>query len=62
MTLVTCILLKGFTGLGLLGISLLAAWIMRGMAKKFLGGVTGDVLGATCEIVEVGVLAGCLMF
>ena len=62
VTLVTCILLKGFTGLGLLGISLLAAWIIRGMAKKLLGGVTGDVLGATCEIVEAGVLAGCLMF
>jgi cobalamin synthase len=30
--------------------------------KKTLGGVTGDVLGAANEVVEVAVLLGALLF
>lgn len=37
-------------------------WLMSRYFKKTLGGVTGDVLGAANEVVEVAVLLGALLF
>ena len=37
-------------------------WLLSRYFKKTLGGVTGDVLGAANEVVEVAVLVGALLF
>ncbi|HHE64662.1 MAG TPA: adenosylcobinamide-GDP ribazoletransferase [Bacteroidetes bacterium] len=49
--------------LGIIPISfmLLIIWLISSQAKKRLGGVTGDVYGASVELVEVSVLLGILI-
>ena len=50
-------------GLIILGAAMLPAFWLRFKASKALGGVTGDVLGASCELGEVcGWLAAVVMF
>jgi adenosylcobinamide-GDP ribazoletransferase len=50
-------------GLIILGAAMLPAFWLRFKASKALGGVTGDVLGASCELGEVcGWLAAVLLF
>ncbi len=48
-------------GVALLGLAALATWLLSLYFRQKLGGVTGDVLGAVCELLEVLVLAGCLV-
>lgn len=52
------LLVYGFGAAG--GLALIAGWLMAlaiGLyARRRIGGVTGDVLGASCEIVETSVL------
>jgi adenosylcobinamide-GDP ribazoletransferase len=52
----------GLRGLILLFASGLIIWLLSLYFRKRLGGVTGDVLGAANEIVEVLVLGGALLF
>lgn len=50
-------------GLIILGAAMLPAFWLRFKASKALGGVTGDVLGASCELGEVcGWLAAVVLF
>ncbi len=50
------LILLGLKGLGLLlGLGLLAAWLLR-LFERRLGGVTGDALGAATELAEVASL------
>ena len=54
--LVAALVLFGLKGLGLLLLLALAALALRAYFNRRLGGVTGDVLGAGTEIVEVWTL------
>jgi len=47
---------QGWRGLGLLGAALLVALVLRWLFHRTLGGVTGDALGATCELTEATLL------
>ncbi len=50
------LLLFGPTGLTLVAVAALVALGMAWWARAALGGATGDVFGATCELVETAVL------
>jgi adenosylcobinamide-GDP ribazoletransferase len=45
----------------LLGAAAALVWLGSLYFRRRLGGVTGDVLGATNEVVEIMVLAGALV-
>ena len=42
-------------------LALLAALVVRQIAKRKIGGQTGDVLGATQQVTEIALLTGCQM-
>lgn len=50
------LLVWGWGGVALAGVALVAAAATAGLAARRLGGVTGDVFGASCEIAQVAVL------
>ncbi len=54
------LVILGAPGLVLLGVAGVAVWLGSLYFKKRLGGVTGDILGATNEVLEVLVLTGAL--
>lgn len=56
VALVFCGLLGGVTGLMLLGQGLLIALLLRLWMKHAFGGVTGDLLGFSNELIETGLL------
>ena len=51
------ILLFGVSGLALFGVALIGCLVLRQIFLRTLGGITGDALGATCETMEVAMLA-----
>jgi adenosylcobinamide-GDP ribazoletransferase len=53
--------LMGVSGLRLVGVAGLVVWFGSLYFRKRLGGITGDILGATNEALEVLVLTGALM-
>lgn len=64
IALVICsalLLFKGLPGLTLLPVGLAVAFLWGLYCKKRVGGITGDLLGATNEIVEMAVLTGALI-
>ena len=56
------VLLLGFRGLVISAVAAALVWLLSRYFRRTLAGVTGDVLGATNEVVEVVVLAGALLF
>ncbi|MEI6564162.1 MAG: adenosylcobinamide-GDP ribazoletransferase [bacterium] len=52
-----CLAATGLTGLILLLQGLVAAFLLRLWMKHHFGGVTGDLLGASNELIETGLLA-----
>jgi len=48
--------LQGGGGVAVLGVAVLVLWALQRAFVRRLGGVTGDTLGAACEIVELAVL------
>jgi adenosylcobinamide-GDP ribazoletransferase len=55
------VLLTGFQGLALMAGAAGLVWLAGRYFRRTLGGVTGDVLGAVNEILEVAVLGGVLL-
>ncbi len=55
------LLILGAPGLVLFGGAAALVWLGHYYFRRRLGGITGDILGATNEVVEVLVLAGALM-
>jgi adenosylcobinamide-GDP ribazoletransferase len=60
-TLVLALLTAWLSGLLLLAAAAAAVWLLSIYFQKRLGGVTGDVLGAANEILEILVLVGLLL-
>ncbi|HED34836.1 MAG TPA: adenosylcobinamide-GDP ribazoletransferase [Gammaproteobacteria bacterium] len=55
---ITLLFLTGiFNGLLLIAAALLVIWLLRALMIKHIGGMTGDTLGASIEIIEVVVLS-----
>ncbi len=46
----------GWRGIAAIVVSAVLLWWSRRVMQRLLGGMTGDTLGATCEIVETGAL------
>ncbi|MFC1467501.1 adenosylcobinamide-GDP ribazoletransferase [Verrucomicrobiota bacterium] len=64
VTLLICAGLLFLTGLKfllLLPFGLVAAWLWGLYCRKRVGGITGDLLGATSELVEITILIGSLL-
>lgn len=53
--------LYGPLGPALFGLAGLIVWLFRGYCRHRYGGITGDLLGAANEMVEVGLLMVCAM-
>jgi adenosylcobinamide-GDP ribazoletransferase len=56
LTLILSFVAGGFPGLIILGLAGLVVWGLSWFFWRTLGGITGDVYGAVCEILEVFVL------
>lgn len=56
VTLLSAIVLAGVGGLALMAVAGASAWGVGAWSSRLLGGVTGDVYGATIEVAEVTVL------
>jgi len=50
------LLLMGLKGIVLLAISVILVFLFINYVKKRIGGVTGDTIGATCELAEIIIL------
>ena len=50
------IALLGVTGVWLCAAAAVVTWLLRRWSHRRLGGVTGDIIGFTCELVEAGSL------
>ena len=61
VTLISALLLAGAAGLILMAVAGAAAWGVGAWSSKLLGGVTGDVYGATIEVAEVSVLIAAVL-
>lgn len=61
ITLAASAAFLGATGLGLLALTLAATGLLRSVFSRTLGGVTGDALGATGELIETLVLFGAAL-
>lgn len=48
--------LSGFHGLSMFAMASLVAYLIGRVMERRLGGITGDTLGASCEMVEIAVL------
>lgn len=55
------LLFSGFKALPLMLIGLGSAWLWGRYCLKRVGGITGDLLGATSELTELAVLTGALI-
>ena len=53
---------SGVYGLILMPLSVLSAFVLAGFLGKKLGGVTGDILGAVCELNQVVFLLASVIF
>jgi adenosylcobinamide-GDP ribazoletransferase len=51
--------LSGWTGWILLALGMAASRLLGSWFRRRVGGVTGDLLGAGCELVETGLLFAC---
>jgi len=60
-TVIMCFLAGGFPGLIILVLAGLVVWGLSWYFRRTLHGITGDVYGAVCEILETLVL-GCMVF
>lgn len=54
-------ILNGIRGLAALVLSALVAWLLLTVARRRLGGVTGDVFGCLIEVLECTVLVVCCL-
>ena len=61
LAVLVTVLSPSFSAWRLVLIGLLAALVVRQVAKRKIGGQTGDVLGATQQVTEIGLLIGCQM-
>jgi adenosylcobinamide-GDP ribazoletransferase len=48
--------LVGLASVGFAAVAVAGAWLVRGLAMRSIGGVTGDILGATQQVIEVAIL------
>ena len=61
VTLLAAITLAGAAGLVLMAVAGATAWGLGTWSSKLLGGVTGDVYGATIEVAEVSILISAVL-
>jgi adenosylcobinamide-GDP ribazoletransferase len=60
ITLVTCFIFIGWSGIFVFGWAMIAATVMGMIAMRTLGGKTGDVLGAIQQWAELGALGAAV--
>lgn len=60
-TLILSFLAGGFPGFIILGLAGLVVWGLSWFSRRTLRGITGDVYGAVCEILEVFVLGAIIL-
>lgn len=53
--------LWGWRGIVLAALCVIATAVFNGYARRKIGGITGDTLGAVCELVETGILLAALV-
>ncbi len=61
-TVILSFLAGGFPGLIILGLAGLVVYGLSWYSRRTLGGITGDVYGAVCEILEALVLGGIVLW
>lgn len=61
VTLLSAIVLAGAAGLVFMAVAGATAWGVGAWSTRLLGGVTGDVYGATIELAEVSVLISAVL-
>lgn len=57
MIAILVVAMTGWRGMVAIIVSAVLLWMLRRQMQRLLGGMTGDTLGATCEITEAGALA-----
>jgi adenosylcobinamide-GDP ribazoletransferase len=61
LLVILVVAISGLRGIAAIVVSAILLWTLRRLMQRLLGGMTGDTLGAACEITEAGALVAIVL-